>query len=362
MRHFDCLIVGAGIHGLCTAFWLRLRGMRGIVVLDQHGPAHDHGSSHGATRIARSSYHEPGFVRLASQADAHAWPVLERELGQSLRVRTPGLFFGPPAGPFGAYLRATLGSGAAVEAVTPTAASRRFPLLRIGADDAVLLDHTAAMVLAAATMAGLREWLQAQGVVLLWHTKAQQLDAHRDGVTITTPAGALHARRAVLAAGPWLGALVDGHASLVVQRQEVGYFDVEADEEACSAGAFPVWARIGLEPNDFQYGLPSHGGTGLKAAQHRTAGLGSMPDTPAPPVDRAALLALARARFRVPVHGLRSTERCLYTMSADQGFRVAAAPAARRITTIAACSGHAFKFGPVIGKLAADLVAERSPG
>lgn len=143
MTGFDCAVVGAGIHGLCTAFWLRQLGLRGIVVLEQFAADHARGSSHGASRITRSSYAEPEFVALAQRAHSFGWPALEQALGRSLRLATPGVFFGPLDGPFAAYREATAAAGVAVTPVSVAEARDRFPLLRFGDDDGVLVDATA---------------------------------------------------------------------------------------------------------------------------------------------------------------------------------------------------------------------------
>ena len=63
----DVLVVGGGIHGLCSAFALRQRG-RDVVVLDRFEEGHDRGGSHGAARSTRSSYHERQYVQLAQRA------------------------------------------------------------------------------------------------------------------------------------------------------------------------------------------------------------------------------------------------------------------------------------------------------
>lgn len=355
MTH-DCVVVGAGIHGLCTAFWLHRAGLRRIAVVDRFGPGHDRGSSHGATRITRSSYHEPQFVQLAAAAHRDGWPVLERELGAPLRTATPGVFFGPPDGPFGAWLRAT----AAVECIRRidvAAARHAFPLLRFGDDDAVLVDGSAAVVHAAETMQRLRDWLSAAGVEFHWMVSVERIEPAGRTLAVATSAGALRTRAAVVAAGADTGRLVPAATPpLWVLRQQVGYFDVDAPAAAQAPGRFPVWARIGRTPNDFQYGLPDHGGAGLKAAAHRTAGPGDDADALAAAPDRAALLRLACERFCAPVRGLRASETCLYTMTGDQGFTIARAPTDPRLVVVAACSGHGFKFGPVVGRLAADLV------
>jgi sarcosine oxidase len=362
MPQVDHVIVGAGINGLCTAFWLRQRGAGRIVVCDRFGPGHDRGSSHGATRITRSSYDDPRFVAMAQVAHAECWPQLERAVGGSLRTPTPGLFFGPVDGPFAAYARATLGSGAAVEAIDVMTARRRFPLLRLHDGDGALLDHTAAVVLAAATMQGLAAWLSAADVALRWHEPVAAVRPVAGGVEVATATTTWHAHSAVLALGPWTGSLAAADATggpLVVQPQEVGYFAGDGlDGDAVAPGRFPVWARIGRTAEDFHYGLPAVDGSGVKLAVHRTTGEGVDPDAPLPAIAEAGLLELARERFAVAAPRLRWTERCLYTMARDHDLRVARAAEAP-VVTIAACSGHAFKFGPLLGRMAADLALAR---
>lgn len=357
----DCLVVGAGVQGLCTAFWLVRAGCPTTVV-ERFGPAHELGSSHGLTRITRSSYDEPRYVQLAASAHTRGWPTLEAALGMPLRLRTPGVFFGPPSGLFADYLRTTLQSGANVHTIAVAAARRRFPLLAFDDAHQVLIDDTAAVVLAATTMAGLRDWLAAAGVRFLWHTKATGLQLRHDRIAVATDRGELAAARVVVAAGAGGDALAAdaSPAAGTVLHQQVGYFDVAADAAATRAGTFPVWACIGATALDFTYGLPDVGDAGLKAARHRTEG----PDEsagPPPPIDEAALLALARERFAVPVHGLRRSEPCLYTMLPAHQLVVAHSRTLPSVVRVAACSGHAFKFAPELGRRAAAMALDIDP-
>jgi sarcosine oxidase len=355
MTVLDCLIVGAGIHGLCTAFWLRERGVARVAVAERHGPGHEFGSSHGSTRITRSSYDDPEFVALAATAHREGWPAIERRLGRSLRLPTPGVFFGPAHGTWDGYRRAAVASGGAVAPIPLAEARRRFPLLAFADDDGVLVDDSAAVLLAAATMQGLRQWLAAAGVDLLWHTAVLALRADPAGVAAETTAGPLVCRHAVLACGPWTGRLhADDAPPTTVLRQQVGWFDVDAPASACEPGTFPVWARLGASAEEFTYGLPSVDDSGLKAAVHRTTGAADDPDAPAPPIDADALLAMARHRFACRVDRLRRAETCLYTMAPGHRLHVRRSTGLP-LTTIAACSGHAFKFAPVLGRIAADL-------
>jgi len=52
------------------------------------------------------------------------------------------------------------------------------------------------------------------------------------------------------------------------------------------------------------------------------------------------------------------TLTCMYTNTPDRHFVIDFSPDDRRVVVISACSGHGFKFAPVIGDIAADLVCD----
>jgi sarcosine oxidase len=49
------------------------------------------------------------------------------------------------------------------------------------------------------------------------------------------------------------------------------------------------------------------------------------------------------------------TTSCRYTMTADEDFIIDRHPADSRIVFGSPCSGHGFKFGPIVGRMLADL-------
>ena len=52
---------------------------------------------------------------------------------------------------------------------------------------------------------------------------------------------------------------------------------------------------------------------------------------------------------------LKAAETCLYTMTPDGHFLIDRLPGASNIIAASPCSGHGFKFAPVIGEILADL-------
>src|SRR5512141_921310 len=78
----EVVVVGAGIMGAATARALALRG-RDVLLVEQFEVGHEHGSSHGRSRIVRLAYPEVEFVELAREGFA-GWRALERESGRAL--------------------------------------------------------------------------------------------------------------------------------------------------------------------------------------------------------------------------------------------------------------------------------------
>lgn len=80
---YDAIVVGLGAAGSATAYQLAKRGRR-VLGLDQFGPGHDRGSSHGYHRMIRkSSVQDDGYVPLGERAFA-LWDELAAESGREL--------------------------------------------------------------------------------------------------------------------------------------------------------------------------------------------------------------------------------------------------------------------------------------
>ncbi|TMA24645.1 MAG: FAD-dependent oxidoreductase [Deltaproteobacteria bacterium] len=125
---FGALVVGGGVSGLATAWQLARRGVPRVGLVERFRLHHDRGSSHGTSRITRSTYSDERYVRLVRVAHAEEWPRLERESGATLIHRCDGIFFGPPEGDIERWADAVAAAGApGVERLTPAEARARFP-------------------------------------------------------------------------------------------------------------------------------------------------------------------------------------------------------------------------------------------
>ena len=146
-----------------------------------------------------------------------------------------------------------------------------------------------------------------------------------------------------MTAGAWASTLASVEATPT--RETVSYF--ELDEPVPSVVATTAGARLG-------YALMSPVSQ-LKAGLHHS-GPAVDPDEPGAPdpqvVERTAEGAARRFRG---VGDAVHAETCLYTTRENDEFLL---ERKGRVVVGSACSGHGFKFAPVIGERLAALAAE----
>ena len=123
--------------------------------------------------------------------------------------------------------------------------------------------------------------------------------------------------------------------------------------------SLPPWIWQGSGDDNNYYGLPSMGRPGAKVALHRTLGPADDPDDryDAEP-EVWAVMDWARQRFAWTLTGVVGSEACHYTNTHDEVFVLDAAPGLPGVVVGAGFSGHGFKFGPLTGRILAELVMD----
>lgn len=61
-------------------------------------------------------------------------------------------------------------------------------------------------------------------------------------------------------------------------------------------------------------------------------------------------------KFVAPLEQVVKMEHCLYTYTTTEDFIIDFHPQDKRIVIGSVCSGHGFKFGPLAGRVLAELV------
>lgn len=354
-RDADIVVVGAGIAGVATA--RALAGYAGsVVLLEQFELGHARGSSHGTSRIFRLNYPDERFVRLATAADA-AWRELEAQHGERLIERVGSLDLGPVAAETG---RALAACGVRCETLSAHEVAERWPL-RLDPGETAVFQPDGGITHADRAHAALLAEAVERGVEVRDRTAVRALGLGRGAIHLVLDDGELTARAVVVVAGAWapqLLASVDVELAVVPTRETVVYLDL------AHATTLPPVIDYGRLPSPGEGGVSRVGqaayalaapGKGLKAGLHHSGPVTAPDDDPGPDEGVAAWTA-DWAAFRFPAAGdVLGAETCLYTNTADEEFVL---ERHGRVVVGSACSGHGFKFAPIVGRTLAALARE----
>lgn len=340
------------------ALWrLAARGID-CVGFEQFTPGHDRGSSTGDTRIFRTAYFEgPGYVPLL-QAALPLWRALESETGAELLNLCGGLMIGSEgsAVPAGAQTSAEQ-HNLPYQLLAGPDLRRRAPRLALRPDDVAVLDPQAGFLRPELSVAAAAGRAQALGARLESGARVKVVEPAGAGFRLRTDAGdQWRVECLVLSAGAWNPRWAPG-LPLSVERVVQTWWAVDEPAEFAPE-AFPVF--IWQVAGDFtRYGIPSTDGATIKVAGHG-GGSAADPDHLDRGTDEAdwsGTAAFVRQRLRgVGTPPARATA-CMYTNTPDEHFVIGEPPELPGALLISACSGHGFKFAPVLGEIAAAIAA-----
>jgi sarcosine oxidase len=355
-----CIVVGAGLLGLAAARALSRRDWV-VTVFEAAGSlGHARSGSKGDARIFRLGYPDPLYVDMAIRAE-ELWRDLEATTGRTLLHTTGQVSCGDDRA-LSSIATELSAHGRATEMLTADDVTLRYP--GFAAHGPVLFEPDSGVLAADSCLAAL---LDASRFELQTGHPVVSLGQSSGSVVVTTATGdVFEADVVVVCAGPRsLALLGDGlpaPAEAGPSIPQVAYFRAA---ESGTAARLPVFIEWGP---DMIYGLPVLG-MGAHAGSYKVSH--HSPGTPLDrfdPLDAAAwddddaLLALLSEAVRRFLPALEprpvATERCVYDNSADQDFVID-----RIGNVVVGCgtSGQAFKFGPLIGDILADLAEGRRP-
>ncbi len=356
MTRVDTVVIGLGVMGSAALRSLATRGVR-VLGIERFEPGHDRGSSHGATRIIRLSYFEhPSYVRLLREAYP-LWRELEAKAARTLLHITGIVEIGMPDS---TLVRGTL--AAAREHALPhevldaAGLMRRHPAFRVPAEFIAVAQPDGGFIEAEPTLAAQIALARAAGAEIRTNTTVRAIEPRQGAVRVITDSDAIEAATVVVAAGARISKLFpDLPLRLRATRQVLAWFEPE-QPDLFDPSRCPVFLIEG--PHGTHYGFPWQPRAGVKVAKHHHFEEVVDPDDydrNVSPSDEAAIRA-AVADYLPAANGqLKSATTCLYTMAPDDDFIIDTLPGEPRIIIASPCSGHGFKFAPLIGEIVAEL-------
>jgi sarcosine oxidase len=352
MEHPDVVIVGGGPMGTAAARALSARG-RAVVLLERFTFGHIRGSTVGQTRNFRLTYHDPVYVRMARRA-LERWRQLEDEAGLELMRVAGGLDVGDATE---GSARALEEAGVRFERPSGADVAERWPMLRFPEGSSFVYQPDGAILRASEIVRALARLAAGHGADLREETVAESVIPFGDGVEVrTADGGIIRAPAAIVAAGAWAGPLL-GTARIPVSLrptlEQSTYFETE------SSGIPTVidWDETPAQP---PYIVPDPFTPGeIKAGAHLSGPVVD-PDTRSFQPDEARegrIVDWVGRRLTSAARPSR-TETCLYTTTPDEDFVL---DRVGPLVIASACSGHGFKFTPLIGEVLADLAVGETP-
>lgn len=350
----EFVVIGGGAAGASTVRELAQRG-HDVVLLERFARGHAWGSSHGSTRIFRVAYREALYSRLAAEA-IPLWRQLERELGESLLEQTGQLDHG--FAPAIDEIESTLVAGGwSFDRLSPEEARERWPGMVF--DEAVIYSPDGGRVFADRTIAALLRLAEGDGADLRFEEPALAIEPEGDGVRVTTSTGSVTAGVVVVAAGGWLADLpgLDGFGVTLPRLQVTAQAPVHF---AIRPGySFPSFVHHeGSDAVDHTFAYGAYGlespGEGVKVGLDTMDVIDDLGartlDVPGEAIERAA--EYAHRWLPGADTSVASAVSCLFTMTDDSHFILD-----RRgpVVVMSPCSGHGFKFTPILGRIGADV-------
>lgn len=353
-------IIGVGVAGSMAAWRLAQAG-HDVVAFEQFSLDHDNGSSYGDSRIVRRVYPDAFYTSL--MADAYPlWYELQAACpNEEIFSPIGGVLFGKSGHPEIEQAHQSLAAqGIEYQIFDAAECNRRYPAFNLRAGEIALYEPSMGFARASRAVRAAASLARKRGAVIHENTSiVEVLALASGGIRLETDGhDKFEADKLLICAGPWASRVIAPLGlilPLTTTRKTYIHLRPAQYAEAFEIGQFPAWADV----SNWLYGFPRLGDVpGVKLAQHSGGDAVDVVDVDRSVrhADRQPLLQYASERFPWLGDEVLYEKVCLYTRTPDEDFIIDAIPGLDGAFLISACSGHGFKFGPLIGQICVNLV------
>jgi monomeric sarcosine oxidase len=363
VQNYDVAVVGAGVFGAWTAYHLKLRGAK-VILLDGYGPGNSRASSGGESRIMRLGYGRDRVYTDSAHRSLKQWLEFFSNLSNSSNegyqyFRRAGMLW--LARENDDYCEAVFENlqrlQARCERLDRNQLESRYPQINLGPVSWAVLENDSGVIMARRAVQILVSEAIKLGVTFKQHAvKTENVQTAVNSLRLDN-GELVFADKFVFACGPWLPKLFpDLLAEIIhVTKQEVFFFGTPAGDSLFRSDAFPAW----IDFNDLVYGIPNLDERGFKIAID-AHGDNFDPDTGQRIVSQAGIDAIRRyvsERFPLLTNApIIETRVCQYENTSSGDFLIDRHPALENVWFAGGGSGHGFKHGPAVGEYISNLL------
>lgn len=372
------LIVGAGAFGTSTAYHLAQRGYRSIRVLDRYAPPSCEAASTDISKVIRSDYNEPLYVRLGVEA-IKAWE--SSELFQDL-YHVPGWVLSAKelSVPFveGSIQTSRRLGVKGIEELTTDQVRDRFPMVNGALEDwnINVWNPTAGWAHSGEALRRVALAAQENGVEFISGDGGyvRSLILRDDGQCsgAITQDGTKHVADVVLvAAGAWTPSFIDLQDQLIAKGHSVAHIQLTAAEQQhykdmpildnLELGYFFPPGLDGVFKMAHSKFITNTGRdphSGIRTSIPHTFLANPSDDLPVE-IEQTMRTNLRRVFPDLADRPFSYTRLCWDADTPDRHFLIAPHPDHRGLFLATGGSAHGFKFMPILGKYIADMLERK---
>ena len=359
----DVIVIGGGSMGAAAAWQLAQKG-KNVLALEQFDIPHTKGSYHGESRLIRFAYKQGDhYVPLLLRA-RDLWREIEQHTGEKLFFDVGGLSIAAPETE--AYLEGVYRSVKKYDiphkVMTWAEVNKQYPAFNLPHDFIAVHDSWAGYLLSEKAVPAFARLAQAAGANIMTNTKVLSWGSDGSTVTVTTDKGAHKAEKLVIAPGAWFSTLVpEFNTVLKTIRVAISWYAPQ-NKAAFTPDKMPIFIMRDRTDRNGCYGLPICDAVpGMKIGQHFHLGeevTGDSIDRAPTPADEHVTRYWTDTFFDLKDAPCLNTAICMYTKTPDEAFILGLHPRHENVILGHACSGHGFKFAPVIGEILSDLATD----
>ncbi|MFB9776564.1 FAD-dependent oxidoreductase [Brevibacterium otitidis] len=356
-------VIGAGVIGTMTAWQLAKRGHQ-VTVFDQFNTPNDRGASAGESRIFRTLYKEGTDYLPILASVREFWEELQHEQRPFLEM-CGGLTIGHPEQPDVArVIECGEVGGLDFEVIDAADMARRYPQYRLDDDEVGVFDPASGIFRPELAVLSARDESIKYGARYRPYSRVLGIRPLSNAVVLDSADGAAEFDNVVLATGPWCNELSGLPHSTVVPRRLVALWFAAADVPLHTPTNMPISIRRHAAGGFSCF--PVVDGVGVKILPHHLPWVDLDTVDELPRFIETEFVRSAESAVARLMPGLEPTAFRVSTwaegFAADDAPIIGTSPEDGRIVYAFGMSGQGFKFSPMVGSIAADLVSEgRSP-
>jgi len=361
----NIIVVGGGIFGTSAARELKKRG-HSVTLFDSGPLPNPDASSSDISKVIRADYGADRFyAKLATQAIT-GWHQWNEESRQKLYEETGNLWLTPQPMTKGQFefesCRVLSELNYPTEPLEKSEIQKRFPAWKEAGYSHGHFNPRGGWAKSTSTVAWLVEKAAEEGVSLQQNNGMTGLLEHSGQVEgIITQDGTEHrSDLVIIATGAWTPGLLPWMAQTLRSVAQPVYHFQLADPTAYQGKQFPQWGANVSETG--WYGFPAQQDGILKVAHHGRGIPMNLGDKQSvfPEMDTKFRDFLGSAFPELQDAPIVKRRLCFYCDSLDGDFWIDHDAERKNLVVATGGSGHGFKFGPVLGKIIADVAEQKS--